>query len=163
MSRSTIRNQLFINDGRGNKLAISTGTWVTNAVNIDEHKRLSLTIGIEGSTGASPDLGGFTGTLLVQGTDELGQCNGQTGTQEAGNTNRPGVNGFTGARYWNTIPSGSIGWDLSKRSMLLSFTEVGAAYVRVAFNVSATGPLAIATGTLGGSGTWNVFLTAKNT
>ena len=161
MSRSPIRNQLLINDGLGNKLPISTGTWVTNAVNIDEHRRLSLTIGVTSATGAIGDIGGWTGTLLVQGTDELGQNNGATGTQEAGNTNRPGINGFTGARFWNTIPSGSVAINNGTQSILLSFSDVGCAYVRVAFNVSATGPLPNATNC--GSGTFNVYLTAKNT
>lgn len=161
MSRSTVRNQLFLNDGLGNKLAIGTGTFVTNAVNIDEHRRLSLTIGIGSATGAAGDVGGFTGVLLVQGTDELAQCNGATGTQEAGNLSRPGVNGFTGALFWQTIPSGTINITKATNQLLLSFSDVGVAFVRVALNVSATGPTA--TGTLGGSGTMSIFLTAKNT
>lgn len=161
MSRSPIRQQLFINDGTGQKLAIQTGTFVTNAVNVDEHRRVSLTIGITSATGAAADLGGFTGTLLVQGTDELAQCYGQTGTPEAGNGSRPGTNGFTGALFWNTIPSGSVAITTNMQSLLLSFTDVGPAFVRVAFNRSATGPLPNATGCA--SGTMAIFLTAKNT
>lgn len=164
MSKSSIRQQLFINDGTGQKLAIATSTWVTNAVNIDEHRRLSLTIGVGSATGAAADIGGFTGTLLVQGTDELAQCYGQTGTQEAGNGSRPGTNGFTGARFWQTIPSGTVNITNTSgqpgNAILLSFTDVGVAFVRVAFNVSPTGPYANATAC--GSGTFNVFLTAKS-
>lgn len=162
MSRSTVRNQLFINDGLGNKLPIATATWVTNAVNIDEHRRISFTVAITSATGASPDYGAYTGVMLVQGTNELGQCNGATGTQEAGNTNRPGINGFTGARFWQTLPSGTIPITNSVTVMTgMDFTDVGFAYIRLAFNRSATGALPSASAC--GSGTWNVYLTAKNT
>lgn len=164
MSRSTIRNQLFINDGTGQKLPIATSTWVTQAINVDEHRRLSLSIGISSATGATPDHGGFTGVLLVQGTNELAQCNGNTGTQEAGNTSRPGVNGFTGATLWQTIPSGSIainkGIAQPGNALLLTFDNTGPAFIRLAFNITATGASPNATNC--GSGTWNVFLTAKN-
>lgn len=161
MSRSTVRNQLFLNDGTGVKLPISTGTFVTSAVNIDEHKRLSFTIGITGSTGtALVPTGGFTGTLVVQGTNELGQCNGATGTQEAGNTNRPGINGFTGARFWNTLASGSFNIDNTTTSLLIQFTDVGVAYVRLGFNLTSNNVPAT---TAIGSGTMHIYLTAKNT
>jgi len=161
MSRSTVRNQLFLNDGTGVKLPVSTGTFVTSAVNVDEHRRLSLTIGITGSTGPS-DSGGFTGTLVVQGTNELGQCNGATGTQEAGNTNRPGINGFTGARFWSNLASGSFNIDNTTKSLLIQFTDVGAAYVRVGFNVTSNNVPA-PVGSAVGSGTMHIYLTAKNT
>jgi len=164
MSRSTIHQQLFINDGLGNRLPIQTGTWVSQAINIDEQRRISITIGCESATGAAADMGGFTGTLLVQGTNELAQCNGATGTQEAGGTSRPGINGFTGARYWTTLASGSFNITNSSpcagNALLISFTDVGVSFIRLAFNQSATGTTA--TGTLGGSGTLNVYVTAKN-
>jgi hypothetical protein len=159
MSRSTVRNQLLLNDGTGKKLPIQTGTWATNAVNIDEHRRLSLTIGITSATGAAGDTGGYTGTLVVQGTNELGQCNGATGTQEAGNTNRPGINGFTGARFWNTLASGTFNIDNTTQSLLIQFTDVGVAYVRVGFNLTTNNVPAT---TAVGSGTFHVYLTAKN-
>ena len=155
MSRSTIRNQLFLNDGFGHKLPISTGTWVTPAVNIDEHRRISVTLGIGSATGAVGDFGGFTGVLSVQGTNELAQCNGMTGTPEAGNTSRPGLNGFTGALYWVDLPGGQYNVDNTTKAVLLDVNELGVAFVRVVFNPGI--PVAI------GSGTMNVFLTAKNT
>ncbi len=162
MSRSTVRNHLFINDGGNSRdlsRGISTGTFVTQAVNIEEHRRLSLTVGIAGSTGPS-DTGGFTGILQVQGTNELGQRAGMTGTVEEGTLYKPGINGFTGARYWNTLASGTFNIDNTTQSLLISFTDVGAAYVRVAFNItSANVPATTAIG----SGTMNIYLTAKNT
>lgn len=160
MSRSTVRSHLLINDGLGNKLPISTGTFVSQAVSIEEHRRVSFTIGIESATGAVGDAGGFTGILVIQGTNELGQRNGMTGTQEAGSLNKPGVNGFTGARYWNNLASGSFNIDSTTRSLLISFTDVGAAYVRVAFNITSNNvPMTTAIG----SGTMNIYLTGKNT
>ncbi len=164
MSKSTIRNQLQLNDGLGNKLPIQTGTWVSSAINIDEHRRVSITLGIGSATGAAGDTGGFTGTLTVQGTDELAQCNGATGTQEAGNTNRPGTNGFTGARFWTVLASGTFNVTAATASLLLQFTDVGVAFIRLAFNASTAGtPNTGATGSLGGSGTMYAYLTAKNT
>lgn len=162
MSRSSIRNQILLNDGLGNKLPIQTGTWVSSAINIDEHRRLSVTLGVQSATGAAGDAGGFTGILLVQGTDELAQNNGCTGTQEAGNTSRPGLNGFTGALWWQTIPSGTVAITNATNRLLLSFTDVGVGFVRLAFNVTATGTLAPGVGQ-GGSGTMQVYVTAKNT
>jgi len=163
MSKSTIRNQLFLNDGAGNPLPIATGTFVTKAINIDEHRRLSLTIGVHGPTG--PLGGGFTGLMLVQGTNELAKCFGSTGTPQAGAGSQPGDNGYTGARYWNTIPSGAIaiGPTLSNgNSMQVDFTDVGCAFVRVVFNYTASGPIIGVPGS-GGSGIMDLFLTAKNT
>jgi hypothetical protein len=155
MSRSTVRNELFLNDGTGQKLLIQTGTFVTSAVNVDEHRRLSLTIGIMSATGAIGDVGGFTGTFLVQGTDELAQSNGATGTQEAGNTSRPGKNGFTGALFWTTLPGGTQNITASTTSVLLSFTDVGTSFIRVVFNQGITSPI--------GSGTIRIFVSGKNT
>lgn len=161
MSRSPIRQELKLNDGLGNKLPIQTGTFATKAINVDEHRRLSLTIGVSSATGViGAGGGGFTGILEVQGTDELAQCAGATGTQEAGDSSRPGVNGFTGAVFWQTIPSGTVAVTNATNKMLLQFNEVNCAFVRVVFNRSATGPTV--TGTLGGSGTMSIFLTAKN-
>ena len=164
MSRSSIRNQLKLTDGLGNPVNVATTTWVTQWINVDEHRRVSFTIGIQGSTGATPDYGGYTGTLLVQGTNELGQNNGATGTQECGNTNRPGINGFTGARFYATIPSGSIAvnnqFGSPGNAVLLTFENVGPSYIRLAFNQSPTGPLTNFANC--GSGLWNIYLTAKN-
>jgi hypothetical protein len=179
VSRSTIRVRLTVNDGTGNETylgypgptgppvqrldlqGIQTGTWVSKWVNIDEHRRVSITWGVGSSTGAAADVGGFTGTLLVQGTDELAQCFGGTGTPDAGTGSRPGVNGWTGARFPCTIPSGSVPVTLASNPMMLSFTDVGAAFIRVLFNATGYG-FPTATGTLGGSGTAYVYLTAKN-
>lgn len=162
MSKSPIHNQLMIQDGAGNHaIPFATGTWVTQWVNIEEHRRVNFTFGIGSATGAPGDVGGFTGSLAIQGTDELAQCNGGSGTQEAGNTSRPGLQGYTGARFAQTVPSGTYAVTNASNVFQMSLTDVGSAFIRVAFNVSATGPTA--TGTLGGSGTWNVFLTAKGT
>lgn len=162
MSRSTIHNQIFLNDGAGNKVPISTGTWISSAINVEEQRRLSITLGVTSATGAIGDIGGFTGVLQVQGTDELAQCNGATGTPESGNTSRPGVNGFSGALFWNTLPSGSFNITTGTQSLQIQFTDVGVAFIRLVFNQSATGTLQ-AGGVSLGSGTMRVFVTAKNT
>lgn len=162
MSRSTVRNQLKINDGLGNKLSIGTSTFITSAVNVDEHRRVSFTIGVTSATGAIGDNGGFTGTLTVQGTNELAECNGATGTAEAGNTSRPGINGFSGARFWSNLQSGTFNIDNTIKgpnSLMLSFTDIGAAFVRVVFNQTATGALPNSVG----SGLMHIYLSAKNT
>lgn len=165
MSRMTVQNQLLLNDGLGNKLPIQTGTWVSGAINIEEQRRLSITIGVQSATGAAGDAGGFTGTLLVQGTDELANCGGATGTPEAGNNRRPGSNSQTGALFWQTIPSGTAAITSATSKLLLSFTDVGVNFVRVCFNATgwAAANGSTTTGCLGGSGTMQVFLTAKNT
>lgn len=160
MSRSTVHQQLLLNDGQGRKLPISTGTWVTNSVSVGEQRRLSLTIGMGSATGAIGDIGGFTGTLVVQGTNELPQMNGATGTQEAGNFARPGINGFTGARFWNTLASGTFNITNATQSLLIQFTDLGPAFIRVGFNLTSNNVPAT---TAIGSGTMFVFITAKNT
>lgn len=160
MSRSTIHNELFLNDGTGIHLPIATGTFITRAINVDEHRRLSLTIGMLSSATGADLMGGFTGTLLIQGTDEIGRCNGVTGTPQAGAGSQPGQNGFTGALFWQTIPSGSIAINNATNKLLLSFTDVGVAYVRVALNISASGT---ALPNSAASGAMKLFLTAKNT
>jgi hypothetical protein len=161
MSRSFIQNQLFINDGTGQKLPIATSSWVTSWVNIQEQRRLSITLGIQSATGAAGDVGGYTGYLYVQGTDELPLRNGATGTPDAGNTQLPGANSATGALFAQTIPSGIVAITTGNNRLLLSFTDVGTAFVRLAFNMTATGASVGSSGC--GSGTWNVYLTAKNT
>lgn len=162
MAQSTIRNQLLIQDGTGNKLPIQTGCFVTSAVNIEDQNHLSFTIGIDSATGpAGAGGGGFTGTLLIQGTNELAQSNGYTGTPEAGNQRRPGTNGATGALYWRTIPSGSIAITNATNVLLLDFSAVGCAFIRCAFNYTQTGaftPLS----PIVGSGAMNIYLTAKH-
>lgn len=163
MSRSTIKNEILINDGRGNKLPIGTSTWVSSWINVEEQRRLSITLGVTSATGAPGDIGGFSGILQIQGTDELGQCNGLTGTSEAGNTNRPGINGWTGARFYSVIPSGTINITSTTgqpgNALMLNFNDVSCGYIRLAFNQSATGALAGSAG----SGIMHVYLTAKNT
>lgn len=158
MSKSTIRSQFFINDGTGQPLPIQTGTFVTRAISVDEHRRLSLTIGIGSSTGAVADVGGFTGILQVQGTDEMANAPGATGTPWAAAFPQPGNNGYTGALFWNTIPSGSIAITNATNSMLVSLTDVNCAFVRLAFNRSATGALPNSAA----SGTMYVYLTGKH-
>ncbi len=166
MSRSTIRNQIYLDS---NQQLIQTGTWIGPPINIDEHRRVSLTFGIGSSTGAPtgtayPDAGGFTGTLVIQGTDELANGNFPSGAPYAG-VRTPG-NGPSGGQFWQTIPSGTFAVTKATTIFSMSFTDVGFAYIRPVFNATGgvTGAWApSATGCLGGSGTWNVFLTGKNT
>jgi hypothetical protein len=165
MSRSTINQQLHINDGGGLHIPIATGNFVTSAVNIEEHRRLSFTIGIQTSpTGSfgpgATQTGGFTGILLVQTTNEIPKCNGSTGTQQAGAGRQPGTNGYTGALYWTTVATAGINNNVTIAQ--IDITDVGASWVRVAFN-QTTASGVTATGTLGGTGSMHVFLTAKNT
>lgn len=160
MSKTPVHNQLFLNDGTGKKLAIQTGIFNTSAVNMEYHRRLSLSVGFGSSTGvaggqpwAGDAGGGFTGLLVVQTTNELGQTNGFTGTQEAGNTNRPGTNGWTGAGLWNNVPSGTFSITNNTQSLQADFSDIGAGYVRVQFNPNITTAI--------GSGTIYLYLTAK--
>jgi|ERR1041385_1583799 hypothetical protein len=160
MSRSTIRNQLYLDS---NQSPIATGNWIGPPINVDEHRRVNLTFGIGSATGAANDCGGFTGTLTIQGTDELTNGNFPSGAPYAG-SRTPG--GPSGANYWQTIPSGTFAVTKATQVFSMSFTDVGFAYIRPCFNATGgmTGPYSpAATGCLGGSGTWNVYLTAKNT
>ena len=152
MSSSTINTQLQLNDGLGNQVPISTGTWVTKAVNIEEQNLLSVTVGIRGPTGTySTATGGFTGTVYIQTTNELNYCCGATGTQQAGAGSQPGLNGYSGAQYWTTIPNtGALNITQNTTVLQQDYYNVGARYVR-----------AMATG-LQGSGTIDLYLTAKN-
>lgn len=164
MSRSSFHSQLFINDGAGNNLPIQTGTFVTSAINMEERRRLSLTVGILQSTGYGLGLGtpgGFTGTLSIQGTNEVSEALAPSGTPWAYAQSQPGTNGYTGAIFWNTLAGGAVNITNATNSLQIDFTDIGCAYVRVGFNVSATG--STATGTLGGSGTMYLFATSKHT
>lgn len=49
MSRSTIRNQIFLDS---NQTPLGTGTWTGPPINIDEHRRVSITGIITSATGA---------------------------------------------------------------------------------------------------------------
>jgi hypothetical protein len=175
MSRSTIRNQIFLDSagqGTGNyqyPSPIQTGTWIGPPINIDEHRRVSITVAITQATGvqtgtAYADCGGYTGTLVIQGTDELAQGNFASGSPYYG-ARTPGV-GPSGGIAWQTIPSGTYAVTKASQVFSLNFTDVGFAYIRPAFNVTGgvTGVFApSATGCLGGSGTWNVWVTGKST
>lgn len=160
MSKSPIHNQILLNDGAGNKLAIQTGTWISPAINIDDHRRLSFTIGVGSATGAAGDTGGFTGTLQVQGTNELGNAAGATGSPWAFAGQQPGVNGSTGGLFWQNLASGTTTLTSSTTAILLSFTDVGPSWVRIGFNLDSNSNR-IATAI--GSGTMYVWVTAKNT
>ena len=177
MSQTTKNIQLLLNDGNGNFSPIGTGAFSTAAVNIQDQRRLSLTIGMGGSvptnstvpgplgyTGSNPTgtlAGGFTGVLLIQTTNELGQSAGWTGTAAAGSPQQPGVNGWTGARFWNTIsPSGTVNITNATTQLQIDFTDIGAAWLRVVFN--QPNPVNIQTGA-GGSGTMQLYMNAKAT
>lgn len=158
MARSTINDQLFLNDGRGRAVAIATGTFHTKAIDMSERRRLSVTANFAG---------GFTGIFLVQGTDEVGNCSlgadvlAATGACVAwvGAGQQPGQNGYSGAKYWNTIPSGALAITNATNSVLLSFTEVSSRWIRLVFNDGIT----TAIGSAVGSGSIELFITAKNT
>lgn len=141
------------------QLPIQTGTWISRAYNIEDQRRVSVTLGIQSATGAPGDVGGFTGTFQFQGTDELPGSWGATGTPWWSAGPQPGFNGYTGALFWNTLPSGSFNITNATNSQLMTITEVSTRWVRFVFNQSATGTTA--TGTLGGSGTMNVYFTSK--
>jgi hypothetical protein len=182
MSKATFHNQIFLRDGNGNLNSISTGAFISPGYLIEEKRRLSLTIGQAGpvptglpasqpgpltgftgglaATGTWQPIGGFTGILLIQGTNEVGQAMGATGTAWAGVGVQPGVNGYTGGLYWNTLPSGTVNITNLTTSLQIDFTDIGASWFRVVFNQPA--PVGIQTGT-GGSGTMQVYFTAKNT
>lgn len=159
--------QVLLNDGNGNRLPIQTGTWISPAYDILEARRLSLTIAVNGSTGVPG--GGFSGALLVQGTNELPQMSidkvgSGAGVAWAAAGPQPGANAYTGALYWNTIPSGTIAIGPilnSGNSMEVDFTDVCPRFIRLAFNQSATGSIPVAGA--GGSGTMYVTLTTKST
>jgi hypothetical protein len=155
MSRSTIRNQIYLDS---NQQPIQTGTWFGPPINIDEHRRVNFTVAIGSTTGAANDAGGFTGTLVIQGTDELFTNNGVSGQPYYGMRAPSGVG-------WQTIPSGTFAVTKATQVFSLSFTDVGFSTIRPVFNMTGgvTGAYApIGTGSCG-SGTWNMWLTAKNT
>jgi hypothetical protein len=152
---------VLISNGVNSNQPIATACFISKAFSTLHTRRLSVTIGIQGSTGAAGDVGGFTGTLLIQGTDEIWGANGVTGSPFANAGPQPGYNGSTGGLFWNTIPSGTININNGVQSALLNFTDVGPAAIRFVFNQSATGPLPNATAC--GSGTMNIYLTAKQT
>jgi hypothetical protein len=163
MSRSTIRNQLKMMgswlldpipgapSGTSTRVAFATGTWFSPWVNIDEQRRLNVTIGIGSATGAVGDIGGMTGVLVVQGTDEIANCYGGTGTPDAGMGSRPGQNGYTGALFSQQLQTARV--NNTTTSIGITFTDIGTAFVRLAFNPGI--PTAI------GSGSMFVHLTGK--
>ena len=161
MSQSPLFGQVFLNDGKGNSVQIQTGTWVSKAYDMSEKRRFSVTIGITGATGTTANgvgvafTGGFTGTLYIQGTDEIQECTGYTGTPQAGAGPQPGKNGVTGALFWTTVPSGAIAITNSTTAQIVSLTDVGPHFLRLAFNPGVATAI--------GSGTMNIFVTGKNT
>lgn len=168
MAKTSANNQLSLNDGAGGQLPIQTGTWVTKAIDMMEQRRLSITLGVQGSTASGtvvPGSGGFTGILSVQGTDEIANCMGSTGTQQAGAGAQPGQNGFTGALYWNNIQSGTIGITPSTTSIQLIFNDFGPRWVRVVFNSTTAGVYSASNvpSGAGGTGTMQLFYTSKST
>lgn len=155
MARTTTNDKLLLNDGRGNLSEIGTGIFQTKAIDMSERRRLSITAGFGG---------GFTGTLLVEGTDELGNCSiagggilAATGASiaMAGAGAQPGVNGMSGAKYWSTIPSGTIAVTNSTQGFIVQFNDVNCRWLRLNFNKNVVTAI--------GSGTIELFVTAKNT
>lgn len=156
MARTTTNDQLFLNDGTGKLSPIATGIYQSKAIDMSERRRLSITAGFNG---------GFTGTLLVEGTDELGNC-AMGGAESilratgasiawAGAGAQPGQNGMSGAKYWNALPSGTVNITNATNSVLVTLNDVNCRWIRVNFNKGVT--VAI------GSGTIELFVTAKNT
>jgi hypothetical protein len=187
MSWTVIKNKLGIAVGGGVTSTIATSCFVTSWVNVEEHRRLSFTFGVGSATGQNGiptvpgDVGGFTGWLQIEGTNETPECYGATGGTDPGMGSRPGRNGYTGARYWAPLNAQSIGfgagasgggatgWAVSNaiggtggaNPLLITLDYVGPAYVRAKFNQTASGaPFANATAC--GSGTIDLYMTAKH-
>ena len=168
MAKASQKGQIQLNDGLGNPLPIQTGTWVSKAYDMDEQRRLSVTLGVWGST-ASGTLtqtgGGFTGLFIVQGTDELGQCMGFTGTPQMAAGQQPGQNGSTGALFWQNVQSGTIGITPTTTSLFLQFTDFGFHWCRFVFNANTNGTYVAGNSPsgAGGTGTMLVYFTSKST
>jgi hypothetical protein len=149
MARTTTNDKLLLNDGRGNLSDIATGIFQTKAIDMSERRRLSLTASFGG---------GFTGTLLIEGTDELGNCSVAVGTGAgvamAGAGAQPGINGVSGAKYWTALPSGTVLVTNSTTSLQTQLNDVNCRWIRVSFNKGVTTAI--------GSGTIELFITAKN-
>lgn len=145
MSQSPSHQALFT--GSDPSVPIATGSWTTKALDIEERRRVNFTINFGG---------GHTGTLLIQGTDEISQCNGCPGNPGAGS--QPGTNGLTGALYWNTVPSGTVLITNSTQSIMISLVDVGPAFIRLAYNAQSVAVPSLAVG----SGVISAFYTAKN-
>lgn len=150
MAKTTTTDSILLNDGFGNLYPIATGTFASKAIDMSERRRISLT----GSFA-----GGYTGILSVQGTDEVPNCIIVQGTGPsvawAGAGAQPGQNGYTGALYWQNLPSGSVNVTNSTSAFQLQLTDVGVRFVRLVFNQGVVAPI--------GSGTIQIFLTAKHT
>jgi hypothetical protein len=126
---------------------IATATFQSKAINLEEFRRLSVTVNFGGS---------HTGIFQVQGTDELGSAYGTPNNMGAGP--QPGQNAQTGALYWNVIPSGTALVTNATQSMLLSFTDVGPSWIRFIYNQNTSAVPSAAVG----SGTISLFFTGKN-
>ena len=148
MARTTTNDKLLLNDGRGNLSDIATGIFATKAVDMSERRRLSLTAGFGG---------GYTGTLLIEGTDELGSCSVAQGTGAgvpmAGAGSQPGTNGVTGAKYWTALPSGTINITNSTTNLQVQLNDLNCRWVRISFNKNVAAGI--------GSGVIELFITAK--
>jgi hypothetical protein len=165
MSRSTVRGQILLPDQRNVPQPIATSCWVSRWYQIDEHRRFSLTVGVGSATGAVGDAGGFTGLLVLEGTNEFANAAAATGTPWAGAGSQPGSNGYTGALYYQALPSGTfqISNAISGPSaaLLVTLDYLGVAFIRAKFNTTASGtPYPGATAC--GSGTMQMSFTAKN-
>lgn len=159
MAKTTTNDQLFINDGRGVALPIATGVFQTKAIDMSERRRLSVTADFTG---------GFTGTLVVEGTDEIGNCSisgdsilRPTGASIAwaGAGSQPGSNGMSGAKYWTPVPSGTVGITNSTTFIQFQMNEVNTRWIRLNFNKGITSAIGSAVGT----GAIALFITAKST
>lgn len=156
MARATTNDQLFINDGLGQLLPIATGIFQTKAVDMSERRRLSLTANFSS---------GYTGTLLIEGTDEIGNCEmgGKGGIvlatgasiAWAGAGPQPGNNGMSGAKYWLPIPSGTVAITNTTGVIQVMVNDVNCRWIRLNFNKGVVAAI--------GSGPIELFITAKNT
>jgi hypothetical protein len=153
LNTTTLRSQITLDSptgasGTSAPYPIATATFQSRAILMEDRKRLSVTINFAG---------GHTGILQVQGTDELGNCNGTANNPNVGM--QPGSNTQTGALFWSQIPSGIVNVTNSTQTVLLSLTEVGTAWIRLAYNAATTSIPSLAVG----SGTISAFITAKHT
>lgn len=160
MARATTNSQLFLNDGTGKHIAVATSTWKTKAIDMSETRRLSVTAAFQG---------GFTGTLVVEGTDEPGECSvGGVGNVSiptgnavdiAGAGVQPGKNGVSGALYWTPVQSGTVSVTNSTQLVQIGMNDVNHRWIRITFN---KGLGLAAVGSAVGSGV-QLFITCKNT
>ena len=150
-----VSEKLFINDGFGNPQAIATGIWQTKGFELKENTLVSATINFNT---------GWTGILLVEGTNEPGLCICRLGTGPsvawAGAAPQPGDlnSSYTGAQFWTTVQGGSFNVTNNTNTLLINLPDVGCRWIRFNFNKG----VAAAIGSAVSTGSVSLYLTAKS-